>query len=56
MNAQLGTDLAQALTLAVQVGCTLNVHGVTVTTAAYRRLEATARGGDGRARHRGRFW
>jgi hypothetical protein len=25
-NAQLGTDLAQGPTLAVQVGCTLNVH------------------------------
>jgi hypothetical protein len=31
-NAQLGTDLAQAPTLGVQVGCTLNVHGATVTT------------------------
>ena len=31
MNAQLGTDLAQGPTLGVQVGCTLNVHGATVT-------------------------
>ena len=26
-NAQLGTDLAQRLTLGVQVGGTLNIHG-----------------------------
>ena len=32
-NAQLGTDLAQGPTLGVQVGCTLNVHGATVTVA-----------------------
>ena len=32
MNAQLGTDLAQCPTLGIQVGCTLNVHGVTVTS------------------------
>jgi hypothetical protein len=32
MNAQLGADLAQGLTLAVQVGCTLNVHRATVTS------------------------
>ena len=32
MNAQLGTDLAQGPTLGVQVGCTLNVHGATVTS------------------------
>jgi hypothetical protein len=32
MNAQLGTDLAQAPTLGVQVGCTLNVHGATVAS------------------------
>jgi hypothetical protein len=31
MNAQLGTDLAQGPPLGVQVGCTLNVHRVTVT-------------------------
>jgi hypothetical protein len=31
-NAQLGTDLAQTPTLGVQVGCTLNVHGDTVTS------------------------
>jgi hypothetical protein len=31
-NLQLGTDLAQATTLAVQVGCTLNVYGATVTS------------------------
>ena len=32
MNAQLRTDLAQSPTLDVQVGCTLNVHGATVTS------------------------
>jgi hypothetical protein len=32
MNAQLGTDLAQSPALGVQVGCTLNVHGNTVTS------------------------
>jgi hypothetical protein len=32
MNAQLGTDLAQAPTLCVQVGCTVNVHRDTVTS------------------------
>jgi len=32
MNAQLGTDLAQPLTLGVHVGCTLNVHRATVTS------------------------
>ena len=32
MNAQLGTDLAQATTLGVQVGCTRNVHRATVTS------------------------
>jgi hypothetical protein len=31
MNAQLGTDLTEGPTLGVQVGYTLNVHGVTVT-------------------------
>jgi hypothetical protein len=31
-NAQLGTDLAQGPTLAVQVRGTLNVHGATVTS------------------------
>jgi hypothetical protein len=31
-NLQLGTDLAQAITVVVQVGCTLNVHGATVTS------------------------
>jgi hypothetical protein len=31
-EAQLGTDLAQSPTLGVQVGCTLNVHGDTVTS------------------------
>jgi hypothetical protein len=31
-NAQLGTDLAQAPTLAIQVGCTLNIHRATVTS------------------------
>jgi hypothetical protein len=34
MNAQLGSDLAQALTLGVQVGCTLNVHCDTVTSVS----------------------
>ena len=32
MNAQLGTDLAEGPALGVQVGCTLNVHGATVTS------------------------
>jgi hypothetical protein len=32
VNAQLGTDLAQSPTLGVQVGCTLNIHGATVTS------------------------
>jgi hypothetical protein len=31
-NAQLGSDLAQRPTPGVQVGCTLNVHGATVTS------------------------
>jgi hypothetical protein len=31
-NAQLSTDLAQAPTLGVQVGCTLNVHRATVAS------------------------
>jgi hypothetical protein len=31
-NAQLGTDLAQGRALAVQVGCTHNIQGATVTT------------------------
>jgi hypothetical protein len=31
-NAQLSTDLAQTLTLRVQVGCTLDVHRATVTS------------------------
>jgi hypothetical protein len=31
-NAQLGTDLAQAPTLGVQVGCTFNVHRATLTS------------------------
>jgi hypothetical protein len=34
MNPQLGTDLAQGPTLGVQVGCTLNVHSITVTVSA----------------------
>jgi hypothetical protein len=33
MNAQLGTDLPQAPALGVRVGCTLYVHGATVTSA-----------------------
>jgi hypothetical protein len=36
-DAQLGTNLAQGPALAVQVGCTLNVHGDTVT--AWRRVD-----------------
>jgi hypothetical protein len=32
MNAQLGTDLAESPAPTVQVGCTLNVHGATVTS------------------------
>jgi hypothetical protein len=35
-NAQLGTDLAQSPTLGVQVGCTLNIHGATVTRKRIR--------------------
>jgi hypothetical protein len=35
--AQLRSNLAQSPTLGVQVGCTLNVHRDTVTTAACRR-------------------
>jgi hypothetical protein len=31
-NSQLGTDLTQTPTPRVQVGCTLNVHGATVTS------------------------
>ena len=31
-DAQLRTDLPQGPTLAVQVGCTLDVHGATVTS------------------------
>ncbi len=31
VNAQLGTDLAQAPTLGVQVGCRFNLHRATVT-------------------------
>ena len=31
-DASFGSDLAQAPTLGVQVGCTLNVHGATVTS------------------------
>jgi hypothetical protein len=31
-NAQLSTDLAQTLTLGVQVGCTLDIHRATVTS------------------------
>jgi hypothetical protein len=33
MNAQLGTDLAQGPALGIQVGCTLNFHGATVTAS-----------------------
>jgi hypothetical protein len=36
MNAQLGTDLTQGPSLGVQVGCTLNVHGATVTSVRLR--------------------
>jgi hypothetical protein len=32
MNAQLGTDPAQRPALGIQVGCTLNVHGGSVTS------------------------
>ena len=32
MNAKFGTDLAECPALDVQVGCTLNVHRVTITT------------------------
>jgi hypothetical protein len=32
-NAYLGTDLAEAPTLGVQVGCALNIHRATVTAA-----------------------
>jgi hypothetical protein len=40
-NAQLGTDLAQSPPLGVQIGCTLNVHGATVTS------RSAASGGSG---------
>jgi hypothetical protein len=36
VNVQLGTDLAQAPALGVQVGCTLNVHGATVASKSWR--------------------
>jgi hypothetical protein len=39
-NAQLGTDVAQGPTLDVQVGCPLNVHGVTVTAQSPRTWSA----------------
>ena len=38
--AQLGTDLAKVPTLGVQVGCTLNVHGATVTVQSPRTWSA----------------
>jgi hypothetical protein len=40
MDAQLGTDLAQSPTLGVQVGRTLNVHGVTVSAQSPRTCSA----------------
>ena len=36
MNAELGTDLAKAPTLGVQVGCTFNVHRANVTSSSRR--------------------
>jgi len=36
MDAQLGTNLTQGPALGVQVGCTLNVHCVTVTAGPAR--------------------
>jgi hypothetical protein len=39
-DAQLGTDLAQGPTLAVQVGCILNVHGGSVSAARPARALA----------------
>ncbi len=42
MNAQLGTDLPEAPTLGVQAGCTLNIHGATVTGSHRHHLAALA--------------
>ena len=42
LSAQLGTDLAEGPALGVQVGCTLNVHGDTVTTLSLIRLTPSA--------------
>jgi hypothetical protein len=39
MNAQLGTDLAEGPALGVQVGCTLNLHRVTVTSLSFRCVQ-----------------
>ena len=39
-EAQLRTDLAQGPALGVQVGCTLNVHGVTVTAQSPKTWSA----------------
>jgi hypothetical protein len=39
-DAQLGTDLAHAPTLGVQVGRTLNIHGATVASLGLLHLVA----------------
>lgn len=43
MNAQLGTDLAEAPALGVQVGCSLDVHGDTVTSKQWHSTTACCR-------------
>jgi hypothetical protein len=43
MNAQLGTDLAKGPILAVQVGCTLNVHGRHRNDGPWHRLTSFAK-------------
>jgi hypothetical protein len=40
MNAQFGTDLSQGPALGVQVGCAVNVHGVTVTAQSPKTWSA----------------
>jgi hypothetical protein len=37
-DAQLGSDLAQGPALGVQIGCTLNIHCVTVTAQCQGRV------------------
>jgi hypothetical protein len=50
-NTQLGTDLAQAPTLGVQVGCALNVHRATVKSLSRIRFPIGMLAG-GRLRNR----